>query len=554
MNPITRGLRNARTPSTSLLLANLRAGRLEPVIAYLAQPRDPREQRPADGPLLCAAAAEGNAPIVEQLLIMGVDPDWRNLANRGETALFAAARSGNATVVASLLQHKASPDVAAIDKSTALAHAGSVPVAEALLEAQKTPSQPDLDLLLRRSAAAGNLDLLAFAAANGGNINSTDEQGNCALGDSIVHNRKDTYRALHLLGADLRPAAAQCTNVLLQNAASIRRADAERLIAGGADLAARNEERRTPAMIALAGANNAVLDLLVDPSRGCNIDALDRDGKSVLSQAISRGNRHAVKLFLEAAADPLRPVRGRNQHATTAVEMALSVRDSDSLQEMMKLKGVENHLAQQYLPAVRDRNYMRVKELLELGVSPQNETSKFGDTPIEFAVQQKDLIATQMMLKHISPAGRNRPGFLSRPLRTAVLDGSEAIATELARSGADPFEGNEEYDSAYVVAAKTGQRTVIAELVRQGWDPNKRQFGSQPLESAISSGNREIVATMLRSDSFDSEDGHHFLDHAHRYATSHRAPEMAGLIDGRRDKPSPSRDNGRHGQDGGRQR
>src|SRR5690349_5185579 len=76
-------------------------------------------------------------------------------------------------------------------------------------------------------------------------------------------------------------------NPLHAAAASCRPAEVVRLVDRGADLDARDDRGRTPAMAAYdAGCRNLALDLIY---RGASIDAADSSGETLLSRTVHTG-------------------------------------------------------------------------------------------------------------------------------------------------------------------------------------------------------------------------------------------------------------------------
>lgn len=221
---------------------------------------------------LIAAAAQGNATIVEDLLDMeeirvdGVD------TLTGETALSAAARHGCAETVSVLMSRGAAVDrmnKRALTPLLCAVREGHWAVAERLLQ-----SHADAELM-----DAGGKTALVVAA----------EEGHVGIIELLV-NRGASLAAQDLEG--LSALSWSCLRGRLQAAKCL----AER----GADVHHVDNTGRTPLDLAAYQGSAALVQMLLD--RGVRIEHVDVNGMRPLDRAIACRNMQVVQVFLKRGA------------------------------------------------------------------------------------------------------------------------------------------------------------------------------------------------------------------------------------------------------------
>jgi cytohesin len=216
--------------------------------------------------------------LVDRLLSAGADP---NVGFALETAV----RLGSREVVERLLRAGADPNKADALGSRPLDFAKDPAIADLLrpLKSARPPAKPAREAPrgapLHEAAKAGDLTVLEARLAAGDDPNAP----------SGVPGARDESTPLHVAAT---PAVI------------------ERLLAAGADLAARNRRGETPLHAAIQRLRTsddpssalACIDVLL--ARGAPLDAVDKASLSPLEFAIRAGSAEAVERLLRAGADP----------------------------------------------------------------------------------------------------------------------------------------------------------------------------------------------------------------------------------------------------------
>jgi len=310
------------------LLRAVRVGDVALVRQLLQRGTDVSQPSPFGVTPLALAVTEGRLPIVEALLAAGADPN--TTTGDGETVLMSAASAGYLPVVRALLARKADPDrrdswlgQTALTRAagenhgavvTALLAAGANPNATddrleywAMVPSeQATPKAPMPKggmTVLHYAARQGALDAAkALTASPALELNKLDPDGMSALLFATLNGHFDV--AAHLLEAGADPNLADnYGRTVLYAAIEMNRPDRE------PRPAPQTEDGTAPLALArLALVKGAKVEARISgriPNRcpnGCGSPA--PEGATPLWRAARAGDPAAVRLLLEAGADP----------------------------------------------------------------------------------------------------------------------------------------------------------------------------------------------------------------------------------------------------------
>ena len=188
------------------------------------------------------------------------------------------------------------------------------------------------------------------------------------------------------------------------------------------------------------------------------------EGYSPLGAAVENGMTDAVRLLLEAGADPNK--RSRDNRLPLAF---LEPGDSDIRDLLIRYGALESSDqpfgSQDLLIAVRSGDTRAVKALLEKGADP-NASGKAGLAPIEIAADAGDRAMAELLIAAGAELGR--AGSLEvHPLRIALEKGHYDLFLTLLQKGADPCE-NSRVSLIVNDVIQTGDLSLIADTLQYG--------------------------------------------------------------------------------------
>ena len=238
----------------------------------------------ADSDLL-KAAEEDNYDLVKQLIKAGADINARDA--HGKTALMYGACKSNHGIVSMLLEAGADVNAVGDDGTTALT----------LLDFMELDNMKLLIALMLIEAGA--------------DVNIPDHKGRTPL-VRIMESwwmcqansplEVETIQLLLERGAD--PNSNLRGTPILYKVAEMGLADIARaLIKAGADINMKNEDGRTPLIIATSYSHTGTVRVLIEA--GVDVNMSDNEGKTALmwARAVCQGCSDIVKMLLEAGAD-----------------------------------------------------------------------------------------------------------------------------------------------------------------------------------------------------------------------------------------------------------
>jgi ankyrin repeat protein len=273
---------------------------------------------------LLLKAGKGDVAAVKVMLDAAIPVDSHQ-PEAGETALMVAASAGHVQLVHFLLTAGAAVNARNVQRETALLQAtmkGHVDVVRALLAAKADPDRTNPRLgggrtPLMWALSVGNSEMASVLLDGGARVGLSTSYGATPLRYAIWHDtpeQRALIRRLLAAGADVDAG----TPPRLTGSAPIRNAEGtalgvvagrgsrgsvqmvEVLLAGGANVDARQTGGRTPLMLAAATGNIAVVRVLLDAR--ADVNAEDSEGKSALQLAQAGGHADVTELLGAAIA------------------------------------------------------------------------------------------------------------------------------------------------------------------------------------------------------------------------------------------------------------
>ena len=533
--------------ATDDLFAAVRAGRIDGVLAALAEGADP-DARPDPGapdqrtlamlaallpdlrllraliaqevdlnlehagltPLLAATrdSWHGRIDAVTMLLANGADP--RQSDRDGNTPLHHAARSTDPAVAAQLLDAGAELAALNAEGQSPLAMAllsGNARMARFLLERGARPEQPGAVPALLAAAAGEDDDpaVVQLLLRHKARVDACDARGRSALLEAIATGHAAIARALLDAGASPVLVDAEGRNALLEAAASPNPAllpllTGKRLDPTTSDHGGRN----ALALACLAGVEperlRALLALGVDPQQR------DAAGRRPVDHAIGAGRWPLVAVLdpdgplpagalddppasdPRAARDRLHAALHERDFATAARTLAAADAPSTTALSMLLLEFAE--------AASLDIAGWLITHGARLDVRVG------GMDSVGLLLLDRGLEATGVLeLALDSGQTPQGAGALARWLaaNTAEPLRAEPLALRLLEQGVDPFAAAPSGEPAVLLAAAGNQSRLLAALLERGLDPAVRDArGNTPLHRAVARGHEALVRLLIR--------------------------------------------------------
>lgn len=365
------------------------------------------------------AAFRGAADALVVLLDQtGISPD---APDQGRTALGWAALGGDPTACQMLLDRGADPNLPDAQGSYPLHHAcagGHAAVALALLEAGATPNAADGsgNFPVHYAVENGMYAIIQVLRSRGANLNAPNRVGKSAL--AVAAERGDALLCRGLLQMGAAPGQAgvpeTVTAILRRDSAAFVRVFrpkvavnsrylgrrmlswailsgeaefARKLIARGADLAARDADGQTALHHAAAMDQGALIGLLLD--QGHPVDPFDYAHFTPLHRAVKARRTTAIKWLLDRGAGLDLPTNdGDGNRLPLHLAIAGGVRIIDAVAARGAALDVPDGYGNQIAHlAVLSGDTASLRYVLDAGarVNPVNQD---GDSPLHLAARQ----------------------------------------------------------------------------------------------------------------------------------------------------------------------
>lgn len=394
------------------------------------------------------AADRGDVAMMKALLAKKAKIDRTNV--NGWTPLMRAAGGGHVEAVKLLIERGAAVNVATdFGEETALSWAagrGYLEVVDALLKAGARILRTGGYRPPMVAAAEGHTAVVARLCDAGALVDDASDDGETALSRAARGGHLETVDLLLARGAQPSERA------ILGAAERGQAAALERLLAAGGAL---------PEGFLMKAAEGGSADLVkLALKSGGRVDEVGGYwNRTPLAEAAAAGSLEAVKVLLDAGADP----NVKDSNGRSAVRLALD-REAHDVVELLVSRGAlaerkelfdraaEGDLAKLTALLVDERADPSVR--VELGRTPLHEASALGHVDVVRA------------LLHAG-AGvdiADQDGFT--PLMDACDFGHAEIAAALLDAGADPFVKDSQDFTAFALAERGGHRAIV-ELFRE---------------------------------------------------------------------------------------
>jgi ankyrin repeat protein len=250
---------------------------------------------------------------------------------------------------------------------------------------------------------------------------------------------------------------------------------------------------------AIASGNEYVVRTLL--ALGCDVEELDRQGRTPLVHAVVKGREAIAKLLLQKGAY----TEARNDQGETPLTTA--VRENQLATAKLLLDGgadIETRDTENRTPlvhAVAEHREAIIELLLQKGADTEARNNR-GETPLTIAVNENQL-ATVSILLDTGADMEARDNENRTPLTRAVIRDDQALVNLLLENGADMEVRDDQNQTPLAHAIRNDCYGIAAFLVENGanfevltalgWTTNDRDR----LRSAIESGNENVVRLLF---------------------------------------------------------
>ena len=423
---------------------------------------------------LIGAARGGLAPVIEELLLMGADPNLRD-TNNGYTPLLLAVHQGHLEATKVLLEKGA--DLYARDYRgyTALIEAVSHGHSEIISVLLDEGINPNLGIFA--AARTGHLEAMRILLEAGADPNRQSNNESTPLTNALLYN-DNVEIAETLLNSGADP------NISLLGAVKHGSPVVESLLAIGADPNRQSNDESTPLTNAL----------------------------------LYNDNVEIAETLLNSGADPNISLLGAVKHGSPVVESLLAIGADPNLPNVPLLWATAN-------------NHLNTAQLLlEWGADP-NVQDRNGDTALILATRQNQLPFVEFLLgwEGIDINLPNHQGHT--PLMNSVANNNLKLTIALLDAGADPNAQDNMRQTALSGAAYYSNLEAMILLLAKGADTNVQDIdGYTPLMAATYTGDISVITTLLdwgADPSLKDNEGHT----AAWWASEYNDPNVAALLE-----------------------
>ena len=245
---------------------------------------------------------------------------------------------------------------------------------------------------------------------------------------------------------------------------AVREGDQEKIIAllnAGADIRYVRPSGYTVMIDVMHGRPNQqsqnlipLLRLLID--RGADLDAVSDHSESALSVAALIGRLDAIRLLLEAGANP-DPLEWSSLHRAVAIGTLEEVRERIKLGDDLKVR--DRWERTPWLLSIQTRDLAKAQFLLNAGAD-LNDRDRFSNTALILAIEANDPVMLRWLLDQ----------------------------------GLDPNGTGECDDTVLIKAAESGGVECVRTLITAGADPNLSKESTTPIGSAANLEIARVIA------------------------------------------------------------
>lgn len=230
---------------------------------------------------------------------------------------------------------------------------------------------------------------------------------------------------------------------------------------------------------------------------GADVNARDIDGATPLIAAVEKGQRDVVRLLLASKTD----VNAKNGGGQTALHVAAIVGHKNIAELLLASKaGIDSKDKKGNTPLhyAATHGHREVAEvLLHDGANIKAKNDQGHWTPLLIAARNgcKD-VAELLLASHADVNARDDEGWTS--LHLAAEQGHEKVAEVLLANRADVDPANGVGMTPLIIGAAHGSREVVRLLLGKGAEVNaKGDHGWTPLQEAAHGGHMEVAELLL---------------------------------------------------------
>jgi ankyrin repeat protein len=376
---------------------------------------------------LCVEVISGNIAKVGELVDEGSDLNTAECLN-GMTPLSAAAMYNHAEIAKLLVDKGADVNIRDKNKMTAL-----------MVAAEK-----------------GFFEIAKFLIDKGADINVKDKDGRTPL---LIALDIDIDR-FKLVSEKIKAGVEIGERVLI----------AKLLIERNADVTVKDNNKRTPLIVAVENDHVEIVKLLLN--KGVDVNINDRNGRTVLITAANKGYLEIVRLLLDRVSD----INARDNTGMTALFAAVK----SWCLEMIKQPPVKAHRLKirkykedVFLTTAAEPSevYEEIIRLLLNKGADVNIQDNSGKTALMIAVKNKNMEIIKLLLKkHADIKAKDNKG------RTVLIIASdkdnEEIVELLLDKGADVNIQDDSGRTALMAAVESRNVDIVKLLLKKGSDVN----------------------------------------------------------------------------------
>ncbi|MFC2387414.1 ankyrin repeat domain-containing protein [Treponema socranskii] len=334
---------------------------------------------------------------------------------------------------------------------------------------------------LHEAVRYGDIDIAKALLESGADVNAEDNLGKTPVMLVIPEDKREAmYRILIEHAADVAKKDAYGDTVLhTATMTSLTPSILELLVAGGADVNARNKDGVSPLLIAIQKRNFAHVKFYAE--RGADINSADKAGDTPLTLALKDGQ--AMLEMLVNRTNALSHDSNGNTPLHTAVIVNASIEQIRYLISLTDDINARNSDGNNALYLAVERNNKKIGELLLAKNADIFSTNNANDSPLHLALKKggdtQGWLITSRTISATDGSGNTA-------LHYAVEWGLKKAALSLIEKGANPEAKNANGETPLFSAAKTNDPAMTALIVKGGSSIKARDnFGSSPLHTAV---------------------------------------------------------------------
>jgi ankyrin repeat protein/beta-lactamase regulating signal transducer with metallopeptidase domain len=452
-------------------------------------------------PTLLGAVTSGDIEQVKSLIAQGADVNAKD--GRGRTLLHLACMRTNKEITHVLIDNGA--DVGARDNAGATplhmaAFRGQIDAVRLLLAAGADVNARSnrQQTALSAAKAGGHDEIAALLLQHGAKEDSAAGQSDAkpakSLHDAVAVNNVEEVKRLIAGGADVNAKNERGFAPLNWGVyrSSLSRDVAELLIDAGADVNAQDD---TDGLTALHGAifvemGTDLIRLLVD--KGANVNLTTKKGWTPLHYAVEMENPDIVRLLVDKGAD----FNLKNQEGWTPFSRA-ALHGRTDMTDLFLAKGVDTSSLHM---AAFAGDLSRVRELVETGTQVDTK-DEFGWTALFWAACSGQTEVAQFLIENKADLGAQDAsgGTLLHQAAQARTDAVKLVELLIAK-GADMNAKTNSARGAMPLhlACLSGNKEVAALLISKGADVNSRDNnGETPLHFAALANDVDLAELLI---------------------------------------------------------